>query len=205
MSRLLICRHGRTAWNAVQRLQGQRDVDLDDTGRVEAKRAARILATEQPDVLISSDLLRARNTATEIGAASGLPVVTDSRLREVGYGEWEGLAVEQIAQRYPDEHLRWKAGRQVRVDGVEDLDQVTKRMLEALTEAADSAPGGTVVAVGHGGSIKHGLAALLGWPGEVARSLRGLSNCHWLDLRLDSTGWRLYGYNLGAPSRVDRR
>ncbi len=199
MTRLLICRHGRTSWNAARRVQGHSDVGLDEVGLAEAGRAALRLAAEQPDVLVSSDLRRARQTAGAIADVTGLPVVTDPLLRERAYGSWEGLTDDDIAARFPEENKRWRAGLSVPVDGVEDQIDVGKRMVEALSAAADRAPDGTVLVVTHGGSAKRGCGALLGWPDEAWATLAGLDNCHWIELRRRGAGWRLHGYNVGAP------
>ncbi|MGA8113211.1 MAG: histidine phosphatase family protein [Actinocatenispora sp.] len=198
MTRLLLCRHGQTLWNAANRIQGQHDIDLDDLGRAQAEQAATLLADERPDALVASDLRRAWDTAAAIGAATGLSARADPRLREIAYGDWEGLTGDEVEARYPEEYLRWKSGQQVRVSGVEDLNQVVKRMVEGLSAAADLAPDGTVVVVGHGGSAKRGCAGLLGWSEDMVRTIRGMSNCHWMDLRRGRTGWRMYGYNLGG-------
>ena len=84
MTRLIIWRHGQTSWNLQHRIQGQQDTSLDDTGRAQAAAAAGLLAAEQVDLLISSDLRRARETAETLAAVTGLPVEFDSRLREIG-------------------------------------------------------------------------------------------------------------------------
>ena len=199
MTRLLICRHGRTSWNAAHRVQGHSDVGLDEVGHAEARRAAASLAVERPDVLVSSDLRRARETAGAIADVTGLPIVTDPLLRERAYGIWEGLTDDEIAVGYPEENKRWRTGLSAPIDGVENQIDVGKRMVEALNAAADRAPDGTVLVVTHGGSAKRGCGALLGWPDEAWATLSGLDNCHWIELRRRGAGWRLYGYNLGAP------
>jgi glucosyl-3-phosphoglycerate phosphatase len=197
VSRLVVVRHGRTEWNADGRIQGQLDAPLDERGRAQAKALAVRFAEFAPAVIVSSDLARATDTAGELAARTGLAVRLDARLRERHFGQWQGLLNSEVAQRYPEEYAAWRNG--VPVDGfdIEPVDEVAKRTAAALQDAADQAPDGTVAVFGHGAAIRYGLAALLGWPASVQRTLRVLDNCHWVDLRRDAVrGWQLAGYNL---------
>jgi broad specificity phosphatase PhoE len=198
VTRLLLWRHGQTAWNAAGRVQGQLDTELSDVGRGQAEAAAARLAGYHPDLLIASDLRRAVDTAAALAAPTGLAVSYDVRLRERHHGVWQGLAGSEIAERWPDECRRWRAGLPVPGLGLEDLDDVGKRMVDALQDAAGRAPGGTIVLVSHGAAIRRAVIAMLGWPEQTARTLGAISNCHWVDLRLDpSRGWQLRAYNAG--------
>jgi glucosyl-3-phosphoglycerate phosphatase len=198
VTRLLIWRHGQTVWNATGRIQGHTDIELDEVGRQQAERAAALLAAQRPDVLVSSDLRRARSTVAPLAAATGLLVATDPRLRERGYGEWEGLTDPEVAERYPDDYRRWVAGQDVSSGGVETLAEFGKRAMEGLSAAADRAPDGTVVVVTHGGAAKRGCGLLLGWPDEAIHTIANLANCHWTELRSGSYGWRLFAHNVGV-------
>jgi broad specificity phosphatase PhoE len=110
--RLLLLRHGRTAWNAVGRAQGHADVPLDSTGLDGARAAAAHLATSRDlAALWSSDLLRARQTAACVAEATGLPVKHDERLREFHVGRREGLTLEEFADQHPDAHAEWLRAR----------------------------------------------------------------------------------------------
>ena len=90
-AQLIVLRHGRTAWNATGRFQGQADIELDERGLAQAERAAEVLAELAPVAIHSSDLSRARQTAAPLAARCGLEVQTDQRLREINVGTWEGL------------------------------------------------------------------------------------------------------------------
>jgi probable phosphoglycerate mutase len=196
VTRLLLWRHGQTDWNAAGRVQGQLDSDLSDVGRRQAEAAATRLAAFHPDVLISSDLRRAADTAAALSAVTGLDVEYDVRLRERHHGVWQGLLTSEVAARWPEEYERWRAGLPVRGLGVEDLDDVGKRMVDALQDAAARAPGGTVVLASHGAAVRRAVAAMLGWPEPVVRTLGVISNCHWVELRLaPERGWQLRAYN----------
>ena len=92
--RVVLWRHGQTVWNAENRFQGQIDVPLDEVGVQQAGRAARLLAALSPDLIVSSDLRRAVDTAAVLADILGQSVLVDAGLRETYAGEWEG----QIAQ-----------------------------------------------------------------------------------------------------------
>lgn len=110
MTRLIVWRHGNTEWNADGRVQGQTDVPLNDLGREQARAAAAVLAELRPDAIVSSDLRRAADTAAALAALTGLPVRPDARLRERYFGHWQGLALSEVAERFPEEYARWRAG-----------------------------------------------------------------------------------------------
>ncbi|MFI7607996.1 histidine phosphatase family protein [Micromonospora sp. NPDC049366] len=207
MTRLIVWRHGNTDWNAANRVQGQTDVPLNDLGREQARAAAPLLAALRPDALVASDLSRAADTAAALAAVTGLPVRSDARLRERHFGHWQGLTLTEVAERFPAEHVRWRAGDPDPGTGIETLDDLGKRVGAALAEAADAAPGGTVVVATHGGAARQGVGHLLGWDAVVLRTLGSLQNCHWTELRRDDVrGWHLRAHNVGvvaAPAVAD--
>lgn len=198
MSRLIVWRHGNTDWNASHRVQGQTDVPLNALGRQQAVDAAELLIKMRPDVLVASDLQRAADTAAALAALTGLSVHHDKRLRERYFGAWQGLTMTEVAEQHPQQHARWTAGEEVGGD-VESLDDLGKRVAEALQDAmALAPPGGTVVVATHGAAARQGIGHLLGWPLEQLRTLRALQNCHWVELTLDSKrGWQVATYNVG--------
>ncbi|MBD5634335.1 MAG: histidine phosphatase family protein, partial [Candidatus Eremiobacteraeota bacterium] len=95
-------RHGRTAWNATGRFQGHTDVPLDEEGRSQARGVARLLEAERFDVAVSSDLVRARETAEIVLGGGPPPVESDPRWREMRFGAWEGLVWNEIVERQPE-------------------------------------------------------------------------------------------------------
>ena len=103
----MLWRHGQTVWNAERRFQGQSDIPLDEVGQAQAERAARLLAALRPDLIVSSDLSRAAQTAAPLGRLTGLEVTVDKDLRERSGGCWEGLTDTEIRTRYPVEHANW--------------------------------------------------------------------------------------------------
>jgi broad specificity phosphatase PhoE len=206
--RLLLLRHGRTAWNAVRRAQGHADVELDATGHDQAARTARHLATLRPAAIWSSDLLRARRTAAYLAAETGLPVKYDERLREVDVGQRQGLTLEEFAQRFPEEHAAWVGGVDLpAVPGAEGPADIVARVVPTLLECLGFlTPGETGVVVGHGAAMKIGMVALLGWPSDLSATLRSVDNCAWVTVEEPEPGarLRLAGYNEAAPEPAGR-
>ena len=101
-TQLILVRHGRTVWNAADRIQGQADIELDDVGQDQARRVAPLLAAYRPDLIVCSDLVRAVQTAEPLARQTGLPVEYDARLRERHFGPWQGLTLPEVAEAYPD-------------------------------------------------------------------------------------------------------
>jgi broad specificity phosphatase PhoE len=144
--RLLLVRHGQSTWNAERRWQGHADPPLSDLGRQQAKIAA--TAVGDVDRIVSSDLLRARETAEIIaGQARDSSVELSPALRERAAGPWTGLTREEIDERWPG-----ALDSNTRPIGYEDDDTVLQRALPALL-ALDDPARDTVLVVTHGGLI----------------------------------------------------
>jgi probable phosphoglycerate mutase len=151
-TRILAIRHGETAWNVDTRIQGQLDIPLNDTGRWQAHRLALAVAEEGLDAIYSSDLLRALETAQAVASGSGCRIVTDTGLRERGFGEFEGLTFREIEARWPDQSLRWRQrDPEFGPPGGEVLRDFYDRSVAAVTRLAAAHPGQTIAVVAHGG------------------------------------------------------
>ncbi len=186
-------------WNLERRYQGQTDVPLDETGIAQAERAARLLAALKPDAIISSDLQRAADTAAVLARLTGLEVSLDKGLRETYAGSWQGLTMAEIEERYPEEVAAWRRGEPVRRGGGELETEVAERAVAAIQRGlAMIPPGGTLVAVSHGGAARVMIGALLGLDPSLWRVLGALSNCSWSVLGEGSHGWRLLEHNAGS-------
>ena len=201
--RVILLRHGRTAWNAQRRFQGQADPPLDEIGRAQAYEVAGLVAALRPGLLVTSDAARAMQTAQVIGEATALAPVAEPRLRERGLGHWEGLTREDVAAQYPDEYADWVAGRDVSRRGGETRDQVAARARAAFDELPDVA---ITVLVTHSATAMALTNDLLGIAQDV-HPLGPLANCHWSELLLETpdghgAAWRLRGHNLGIPGTV---
>ena len=193
--RVLVWRHGRTAWNAEVRFQGQLDPPLDEVGRDQAARAAAQLAAVLPregTVVVSSDLQRAAATAAALVPLLGIPLRTDPRLRELDLGSWQGLTRQEVAERHPGQYADWVAGRPVLGRGSEEPDEVAHRALAALGDVPDAE---VAVLVTHGGTGLRLLESLLGLGRDSRRLLGSLGNCAWSELLQQSGRWRLVRHN----------
>ncbi|GIG60940.1 phosphoglycerate mutase [Longispora fulva] len=197
MSRLILWRHGQTAWNSIGRMQGQTDIDMDATGHAQAAAGAELLAAMGPAKIVSSDLRRCYDTAVHLAELTGLPVTTDKRLRERSFGDWEGMTGTEVAERYPSDWELWSTGQPLHGHGIEDYDAVAVRMHAAITDAVADCDG-LVVVVTHGGSSRRALAALIGVPG-FSEAIGGLYNCRWTELRQRNGVWKLHAHNVGEP------
>jgi alpha-ribazole phosphatase len=150
VTRLVLIRHGETDWNVEGRYQGQADPPLNERGWTQARQLAEALQDQPLDVLYASDLRRAAETAAAIGQATGLAVHYDPRLREIHQGEWQGLLVTEIEQRYPDLFRRWReAPLTVTLPGGESIAQMRERVLAAVEEIVRRHPGQRVALVIH--------------------------------------------------------
>jgi probable phosphoglycerate mutase len=193
----VLWRHGQTVWNAERRFQGQSDIPLDEVGQAQAERAARLLAALRPDLIVSSDLSRAAQTAAPLSRLTGLEVTLDKDLRERSGGCWEGLTDTEIRTRYPVEHASWTPP-----DG-EPSALVAERVAGALLRVAEAVSGpamttGLAVVVSHGAALRLGMSRLLGMPEELFGVLGPLSNCSWSVLGRRHGRWRLVEHNAGT-------
>lgn len=205
-TRLVLVRHGRTQWNDGGRFQGQTDVELDETGRRQSAVAAPVLAAMRPDLLITSDLARAADTAAAVHAAGGPAPQPDARLREIDVGAWSGLTRPEIKAAFPAEYADWM-GRQngdQRRGGGETYREVATRAVAGL----DDAVARTLVVIGdrpslvmatsHGGAIRACVGTLLGLEHTDWWRMAVLGNCRWAVLVRAHEGWRLSAWNVGV-------
>lgn len=157
---ILIVRHGQTSWNVERRIQGWRDIELNDNGHSQAQALARHLANQHEqaqqiiDAVYSSDLLRAQQTANAIAQALTLPLSLIEGVRERNYGVLEGVPFDRMHEHDPVVAKVW-ADRHP--DGVipngETLRQFHQRVTDCLQTVASKHPGQRVVIVTHGGAM----------------------------------------------------
>lgn len=154
VTRLLVIRHGETAWNLETRIQGHIDIPLNETGRWQAERVAQALADESLQAVYSSDLLRARDTAAAVARTQDLPLTLDAGLRERHFGHLEGLTQHDITARWPEEARRWRErDPHYGPQGGETLQAFYERCVGALTRLAERHLGQTIAVVAHGGVL----------------------------------------------------
>ena len=201
-SRVVIWRHGRTAWNAELRWQGQSDIPLDDVGLEQASAAAIKLSEYEPTKIISSDLMRATRTAQFLSDIVGVPVDIDHRLRETNGGQWEGMTQSDIRREHPDYLESWLNDPLLPAGMTgETRDAVADRVADAITEHVANATGTLVVAT-HGGAARVAILKLLGLSMDYSSRFKVLNNCAWavLDLNGEHGSWQVSEYNMMATA-----
>jgi len=154
-TRIIAIRHGETAWNADSRIQGQRDIGLNETGRWQARRVGEALATEAISAVYSSDLGRAEQTAESIAEVTGVPVIRTQGLRERRFGLFEGMTFDEIRENWPEHAQNWR--RRIPEwqppQGGESLIELRERVHRTMVELAARHPGEQIVVVAHGGVL----------------------------------------------------
>jgi broad specificity phosphatase PhoE len=201
---LLLWRHGRTASNAGGRFQGQLDVPLDEVGQVQIKDAAECLAVKigvTPCRIVSSDLVRAHDTALALASRLDLPVVTDPALREIFVGDWEGLLRAEAAALDAETLAAWQSGADVRPGGGERRSEAAARAAQAISSHAEDQDGGILVVASHGAALRGAILQLIGFPHWSNGVLAPLRNAHWAQLDRRGDRWVLTAYNL-CPSQA---
>ena len=155
MTRVIVIRHGETEWNQINRYQGQLDSALTERGRQQAERVGRRLAEEPFDVLYSSDLGRAVDTAKAIsGACGGREIQTDTNLRERHFGILGGLTRSEARARHPVEEQGYlHGGPDYRIPDGESLRDVYLRVVSGLDAICERHAGQRIAVVTHGGVL----------------------------------------------------
>ena len=163
MSRLLLVRHGDTELNGAERYWGNTDVKLSDNGFKQAERLRDRLATERIDAIYSSELRRASVTAEIIASKHRLDVITCAELREMNFGELEGLTFNEISRLYPEVTELWlQRSPKLKYPGGESVDEFNSRVSQFVGQLKTHAPQETILIVAHSGSLRTLLCHLLG-------------------------------------------
>ena len=151
MTRLVITRHGQSQANAEYRFAGHSDFDLSELGRRQAERTADyICENEKIDVIYSSDLSRAYNTALPTAKRLGLEIIPTEELREIFAGEWEGMTTAELAEKYPEDFGVWKNDyASSRCTGGESVAEVYRRVTKTVAKIAQRHDGETVMLSTH--------------------------------------------------------
>jgi broad specificity phosphatase PhoE len=165
-----LLRHGITLWNEEKRIQGSLDSELSTTGIRNTSEWADRFKTESWTRILASDLGRARQTVSILNNTLGLPVTYDKRLRELHWGEWEGLQLREINNRGAIIKEKVETGWDFRPPGGESRREGLLRAEAALTDAVFRWPGEEILVISHHGILKclifHFLK-LSFMPGEV--------------------------------------
>lgn len=205
--RLILLRHGETEYNATSRMQGQLDTVLSQRGVDQAHAAAKELRDLGISKIVSSDLMRAKNTAEVVAADLGLPVGVDERLRETHLGEWQGKTHNEVDSAHEGARAVWRTDASWAPPRGESRLQVAERsraVVDELMRDYDEWDNSAVLLVSHGGTIAALTASLLGFVVAQYPAIKGLGNANTARLvampRLDEpteTRWFLEAWNRG--------
>jgi broad specificity phosphatase PhoE len=188
MSRIYLVRHGTTEWNREEIFRGRVDCALNETGRAEARAVAAYFEGVELDGIFTSPLARAAETAAVIAAGRGIEVVSDPAFIDLDFGEWQGHALKEVREKYPELYRAWrKRPQEVTFPGGENLDQVRERAWEGLLKVARENPERSVVIVSHRVITKILICAAL-----------GLDNSHFWQIKQDTTAINLLEYSREA-------
>lgn len=171
--KLLLTRHGQTDWNVAGKVQGQTDIELNETGVEQAKATGEKLKEKKIDLIIASPLKRAAKTAQLIAGDREIPILYDNRIKERCFGEFEGKTKEEFNF---DEIWNYKLNKHYEM--AESVGETFERVYQFIEEIKEEYKDKTVLVVAHGGIAVPVRAYCEGIPEgmEVLRGL-GLENC----------------------------
>ncbi len=173
MTRILMVRHGETEYNNSNRFAGQGDINLNEKGFRQVEKLRERLASEKIDTVYASDLRRARITAEMVVSGRGLQVIECPELREINYGEIEGLTYAEIRQKYPllVEKIH-TADLTMTFPGGESLREFTERVVSFKERLVRHRASENIFIAAHGGPLRTLIISLLGIGQECWRQLR---------------------------------
>ena len=186
MTEIILVRHGQTKWNAEEVFRGQIDIRLDKTGLKQAELLAEYLSNKKIDAVHSSPLRRALETAEAIASHHNLEVEVASGLIDCDFGEWQGLSLQEVKDKYQELYTEWVTNPHLlKIPDGESLEDVRERAMGVVGEIIARYEG-TVVLVAHRVVNKVLICALL-----------GLDNSHFWDIKQDTCGMTTFTYENG--------
>jgi probable phosphoglycerate mutase len=185
MPEIILVRHGETDFNASETFRGRADVPLNEKGLRQAQLLGEYLRDEKIDAVYSSPLQRAVKTAEAIAACHNLPVNIIDNLNDIDCGEWQGLSLREVKEKYEELYQDWlDTPEQVKLPGGESLEDVRKRALPFVQDAVMRCSEGKIVLVSHRAVNKVLICALL-----------GLDNSSFWSFKLDTGGITRFNYD----------
>ncbi|MEW5944939.1 MAG: histidine phosphatase family protein [bacterium] len=182
--RIIIVRHGETAWNLEEVFRGRKDVPLNETGERQVEKLGAALKGEEISVVYSSPLSRSMATSRAVAHARGVEIVQSPELVDISYGEWEGMSNKEVEERHPDVMRRWKqAPGEVKFPGGESLDEVRRRAVGFLEDVLKRHRGQTVVLSTHRVVCK-----------VLVLHCLGLDNSRFWNVRQETAAYSVFDY-----------
>jgi broad specificity phosphatase PhoE len=174
---LFLVRHAETAWNQENRYQGQTDIPLNESGRESARRL-RVRLQRRPQLfdpkttaIVSSDLLRAKESAELAFSADNREIHLDPDLRELRYGIFEGCSRDEVAKKFSEQYKRFSEDPDFAVEGGEARSALQARAVQAIRRWLERLPHRNLVIVTHGGVLRQLMQFALG-DGEMPTHVR---------------------------------
>jgi len=178
MGKIFLIRHGEVEWNRRNAYIGSTDLPLNPMGQAQARQLAEYLRSKEISAIYSSDLIRASQTAEIIAARLSLKVNIRPEMREVDYGEWEGVPESKVRERYREIYPGWRANPvDIRIPGGETFGELRDRALPAFIEIAKAHPKDNVAIIAHKSANRVILACLLGMDVNRYRQIGQGNSC----------------------------
>jgi len=168
MITFLLMRHGQSLSNAAATLTGQLDIPLSETGIKQGELANQyVFENFKVDAIYSSDLCRAVRTVEHLSNLTKLPIIKEKAFREMHCGDWQGLEVALLKEKYGQDYIRWtEHDKKIAPPNGESFLQLQQRAYQQLSKIASENDGKTIVVATHGGVIKTLMAKFLALPIE---------------------------------------
>jgi len=148
--KLFLIRHGETAWNKDERFRGRTNIPLNDNGILQARLTAKFLFKYKIDVIYSSPMLRALQTAEEINRERDIEIRVDEGFADMDFGQWEGMMVSEVREKYPELFSVWvSTPDRCQVPGGESFRMVLDRSLKTIDEIRKLKGIDTVLVITH--------------------------------------------------------
>jgi phosphoserine phosphatase len=185
LTKLYLVRHGETEWNASNKIQGNMDTELNETGIMQAEFVASKLAEENIEVLYTSSLKRAKTTAQIISEQIKVEVKELHEFREICLGPWEGLTIKEINERYSEHYKIYRENpADFNMPGAETFLQVSERFCNAINNIVIQNIDKKIVIVSHGAAIKAAIISIL-----------GIDICHYNKFRVDNASISILNFS----------
>ena len=161
---LNLVRHGETEWNTLGKFQGCKDIDLSKEGFLQAKYLKKRFE-DKFDYIYTSPIKRAMRTAEIIAESSKIKPIIELELREINFGDWEGLTIKEIEADFPEKFIEWRNDElnAPMCGGDLSLKKASIRAKEAISGIVKKHQGDNIIIVAHGGIIKAGLIGIFDW------------------------------------------
>ena len=183
MTKIILARHGETAWNVEKIYRGRTDVSLDEVGIKQAELLGKYLSNWEVEAIYSSPLKRALDTANIIARYQKIGVLIAEGLIDFDYGKWQSLSEQEVKRLYPTLYNEWHNNpHKVKMPGGENLEDVRRRAIEVVNDVISKYQGNVVL-------ISHRVVNKV-----LICSLLGLDNSHFWNIPQDVGGITIFNY-----------